>query len=43
MTTTARFIVLWGAPDDPEAFNRHYQEVHIPLAPEASRAQACSS
>ena len=32
MTTTARFIVLWGAPDDPEAFNRHYQEVHIPLA-----------
>jgi uncharacterized protein (TIGR02118 family) len=32
MQTTARFIVLWGPPQDPEAFNRHYQEVHIPLA-----------
>lgn len=32
MVTTARFIVLWGTPQDPEEFNRHYQEVHIPLA-----------
>jgi uncharacterized protein (TIGR02118 family) len=32
MPTTARFIVLWGAPQDPGAFNRHYEEVHIPLA-----------
>jgi uncharacterized protein (TIGR02118 family) len=31
MATTARFIVLWGTPQDPEAFNRHYHEVHIPL------------
>jgi uncharacterized protein (TIGR02118 family) len=32
MTTTARFIVLWGMPQDPGEFNRHYREVHIPLA-----------
>jgi uncharacterized protein (TIGR02118 family) len=32
MTATARFIVLWGHPTDPEAFDRHYREVHIPLA-----------
>jgi hypothetical protein len=42
MPTTARFIVLWGAPEEPEAFNRHYEEVHIPLARklQASGAQA---
>ena len=32
MPTTARFIVLWGTPTDPEEFHRHYREVHIPLA-----------
>jgi len=32
MPTTARFIILWGTPTDPEAFDRHYREVHIPLA-----------
>ena len=32
MPTTARFIVLWGTPTEPEAFDRHYREVHIPLA-----------
>ena len=32
MTTKARFLVLWSQPDDPEAFQRHYREVHIPLA-----------
>ena len=32
MSTTARFIVLWGTPTDAEAFDRHYREVHIPLA-----------
>ncbi len=32
MTTTARFLVLWDAPDDPDHFQRHYREVHIPLA-----------
>lgn len=29
---TARFIVLWETPSDPEAFDRHYSEVHIPIA-----------
>ncbi|MEO1999607.1 MAG: EthD family reductase [Planctomycetaceae bacterium] len=27
-----RLLVLYGQPDDPEAFDRHYQEVHIPIA-----------
>jgi uncharacterized protein (TIGR02118 family) len=31
MTTTARFLVLWDTPDDPDYFERHYREVHIPL------------
>jgi uncharacterized protein (TIGR02118 family) len=27
-----RFIVIWqNTPTDPEAFDRHYREVHIPL------------
>lgn len=29
---TARLIVLWEQPSEPEAFERHYREVHIPLA-----------
>lgn len=28
----ARFIILWETPSDPEEFDRHYREVHIPLA-----------
>jgi uncharacterized protein (TIGR02118 family) len=27
-----RFLVLYNTPDDPEAFDRHYRDVHIPLA-----------
>ena len=27
-----RFIVLWKKPTDADAFERHYREVHIPLA-----------
>jgi uncharacterized protein (TIGR02118 family) len=28
-----RFTVIWHeTPADPEAFDRHYREVHIPLA-----------
>jgi uncharacterized protein (TIGR02118 family) len=27
-----RFIVLYDQPEDAEAFDRHYREVHIPLA-----------
>jgi uncharacterized protein (TIGR02118 family) len=26
-----RFLVLYDTPDDPEAFDRHYRQVHIPL------------
>jgi uncharacterized protein (TIGR02118 family) len=29
---TARFIALYETPADPGAFERHYREVHIPLA-----------
>jgi uncharacterized protein (TIGR02118 family) len=29
---TARFLALYEVPADPEAFGRHYREVHIPLA-----------
>jgi uncharacterized protein (TIGR02118 family) len=32
MTTGARFLVLWGTPQDRAEFDRHYREVHIPLA-----------
>jgi uncharacterized protein (TIGR02118 family) len=28
---TARFLALYETPADPEAFDRHYQQVHIPL------------
>jgi uncharacterized protein (TIGR02118 family) len=27
-----RFLVLYDTPRDPAAFERHYREVHIPLA-----------
>jgi uncharacterized protein (TIGR02118 family) len=29
---TARFVVLYDTPSDVEAFERHYNDVHIPLA-----------
>jgi uncharacterized protein (TIGR02118 family) len=32
MHRMVRFLVLYEKPDDPEAFDRHYREVHIPLA-----------
>jgi uncharacterized protein (TIGR02118 family) len=27
-----RFLVLYGTPQDPAEFDRHYRDVHIPLA-----------
>lgn len=27
-----RLLVLYGHPEDPEAFDRYYEEIHIPLA-----------
>jgi uncharacterized protein (TIGR02118 family) len=29
---TATFLVVYSTPSDPEAFDRHYREVHVPLA-----------
>ncbi len=31
-TQLARFVVMYDTPSDVEAFERHYNEVHIPLA-----------
>ena len=31
MTTMARFLVLWGTPEDTDYFERHYREIHVPL------------
>lgn len=28
----ARFVVMYETPSDIEAFERHYREIHIPLA-----------
>jgi hypothetical protein len=28
---TARFLALYETPADPEAFDRHYREIRIPL------------
>ena len=28
---TAHFLALYETPADPEAFGRHYREIHIPL------------
>jgi uncharacterized protein (TIGR02118 family) len=30
-TTMARFLVLWGTPEDPDFFEHHYREIHVPL------------
>jgi uncharacterized protein (TIGR02118 family) len=29
---TAKIVVLYTQPDDPDAFSRHYREQHMPLA-----------
>lgn len=29
---TARFVVMYDIPSDVDAFERHYNDVHIPLA-----------
>ena len=31
MDGMVRFLVLYSRPQDPEAFDRHYRDVHIPL------------
>ncbi|WP_405138128.1 EthD family reductase [Nocardia sp. NBC_01388] len=32
VTPRARFVIMYDRPSDVEAFERHYSEVHIPLA-----------
>ena len=27
-----RLLVLYGHPNDPDAFDRYYEEVHVPIA-----------
>jgi uncharacterized protein (TIGR02118 family) len=34
---TAHFVAMYETPTDPEAFDRHYREVHIPLARKLAR------
>ena len=34
---TARFIACYDTPADPGAFDRHYREVHIPIARQLPR------
>ena len=29
---TAKVLVFYTQPDDPDAFNKHYREQHMPLA-----------
>ena len=31
-TTTGRMVVIYRTPRDPAAFDKHYFDVHIPLA-----------
>ena len=28
---SAKLVVLYGTPDDPDAFDAHYRAVHVPL------------
>jgi uncharacterized protein (TIGR02118 family) len=28
---TTKLVALWGEPNDPEAFEKHYEQTHIPL------------
>ena len=28
---SAKLVVLYGKPDDPDAFDKHYRDVHPPL------------
>lgn len=37
-----RLIVLYGHPADPTAFDRHYTEIHLPLADKIPNCQGAS-
>lgn len=36
---TAKLTVVYGNPTDPEAFEAHYREVHVPMAAEVPGVQ----
>ena len=36
-----RTFVMYGAPEDPGAFDRHYRDVHIPLVKKMPRLASC--
>jgi len=37
-----RFLVVYETPADPAGFNRHYQEVHVPLAKQLPGLRRCT-
>jgi uncharacterized protein (TIGR02118 family) len=37
-----RFLAAYDRPNDPEAFDRHYREVHIPLAKKLPGLRRCT-
>jgi uncharacterized protein (TIGR02118 family) len=39
---TARFLAVYEAPADSEAFDRHYREVHIPLIRDLPGLRRCT-
>jgi uncharacterized protein (TIGR02118 family) len=39
---TARFLAAYETPADPAAFDRHYQEVHIPLLRQLPGLRRCT-
>ena len=39
---TARFLALYETPADPEAFDRHYHQTHIPLIRQLPGLRRCA-
>ena len=37
-----RFLAVYDKPDDPDLFDRHYREVHIPLAKKLPGLRRCT-
>jgi uncharacterized protein (TIGR02118 family) len=39
---TARFLALYERPADPEAFDRHYDQTHLPLIRQLPGLRRCT-
>jgi uncharacterized protein (TIGR02118 family) len=39
---TARFLAVYETPDDPEAFDQHYRQTHIPLIRQLPGLRRCT-